>query len=87
MKGVLAAGLSTAVRGTEGWAEVSAAIIGLTRGVADRVVWRVVSLVEEATRAGFVAGWTPVPEASPARLAAAKATAKIRAGRMLVVVP
>ena len=68
--------------------EVSTAIIGLTRGVADAVVWltRVVSLVEEATRAGFVAGWTPVPVASPARLAAAKATAKVRAGRMLAAV-
>jgi len=78
----------SAVGGAKGLVEVSTAIIGLTRGVADAVVWltRVVSLVEEATRAGFVAGWTPVPVASPARLAAAKATAKVRAGRMLAAV-
>ena len=62
-------------------AAVRAAIVWLTRGVADIVLWLMtaVSLVE-------VAG-TPVPVARPARLAAAKVTVKVRAGRMVVVVP
>ena len=76
-------GVSTA-GGTEGLTVALAAMVGLTRGAADAVVWLMtaVSLEEEATRVGFAAG-SPVPVA---RLAAAKATAKVRVGRMAAVV-